>query len=117
MNSTTQSTSHDDHPNSPQQVSSITTASSEDNNMSIGTEAFDDTFWSQVFSTDENSGNTSDNSGDTSDFNRGAQLQFPFTPLHATEFGCENNLNMNDDMDFFWYDIFTQSAGELPEIF
>nr|API61855.1 MYB3 transcription factor [Panax ginseng] len=105
--STTQSTSHDDLPNSPQ---SITTTSSEDNNMSIHTaEAFDDTFWSELFSTDENSGNTSDNSGDTTDFNRGAQLQiFP-------EFGCENNLNMNDGMDFFWYDILTKSAGDLPE--
>lgn len=115
---------HVDEPNSPQQISSITSSGCEDNNTSIDIENLndffevDDNFWSDVFSTDENSGISSDslgeNSGATSEFH-GAQSQLPFTSFCGAKFGGESDLITNEGMDFFWYNIFTKSAGELPE--
>lgn len=102
--------------NSPQQQSSMTTTttttSTNEDNMSASMNAdplsdflqVDDTFWSEVFS--------SENSSDTSDFladNAGTatsgltgddfHLQFP-------EFDGFN----------FWYDMLTNSCGQLPEL-
>lgn len=112
-------------PNSPQQQSSIntTTTSVEDNSVSMDADALvdflqgDDTFWSQVFST-ENSGSTSDyfladNSGTaTSEFNgNDFHIQLP-------EFdGNYDIINMKSDAgDSFWYDMLTNLSGQLPEL-
>lgn len=114
-------------PNSPQQQSSITTTTTatsvEDNSVSMDADALvdflesDDTFWSEVFST-ENSGSTSDyfladNSGTaTSEFNgNDFHLQFP-------EFdGNDDIINMKSDAgDSFWYDMLTNLSGQLPEL-
>lgn len=110
--------------NSPQQQSSITTTTSvEDNSMSMDADALvdffeaDDTFWSEVFST-ENSGSTSDyfladNSGTaTSEFN-GDDFH-----LHFPEFdGNDDIINMRSDAgDSFWYDMLTNLSGQLPEL-
>ncbi|KAK1355772.1 MYB family transcription factor [Heracleum sosnowskyi] len=117
-------------PNSPQQQSSITTTTSattmsvEDNNsVLMDADALvdfldgDDTFWSEVFST-ENSGSTSDyfladNSGTaTSEFNgNDFHLQFP-------EFdGNDDIINMKSVAgDSFWYDMLTNLTGQLPEL-
>lgn len=116
--------------NSPQQQSSMTTitsatTSTNEDNMSASMKAdplsdflrVDDTFWSEVFS--------SENSNDTSDFladNAGTatsglsgddfHLQFP----EFDGFNDNSIVNMNnEDMDNFWYDMLTNSCGQLPE--
>lgn len=114
--------------NSPQQQSSVTTTTTsvEDNSELMDADALvdffgsDDTFWSEVFST-ENSGSTSDyfladNSGTaTSEFNGGEfHLQFPEFDGNDDDI---NIMNMKSDaMDSFWYDMLTNSSGQLPEL-
>ncbi|KAF1002748.1 transcription factor MYB14-like [Apium graveolens] len=112
--------------NSPQQQSSMTTTTStNEDNTSASMDAdplsdflqADDTFWSEVFS--------SENSSDSSDFladNAGTatsglhvddfHLQFP----EFDGFSDNSFVNMNSDtIDNFWYGMLTNSCGQLPE--
>lgn len=114
-------------PNSPQQQSSITTTATtsvEDNSVSnMDSDALvdflqgDDTFWSEVFST-ENSGSSgdyflADNSGTaTSEFS-GNDFHLQFLEFD----GNHDILNMKSDFgDSFWYDTLTNLSGQLPEL-
>lgn len=118
-------------PNSPQQQSSVTTTTTtsvDDNNEeAMDADALvdflesDDAFWSEVFST-ENSGSTSDyfladNSGTaTSEFN-GDEFHLEFPEFDGSDSDINIMMNMKSDVvDSFWYDMLTNSSGQLPEL-
>ncbi|PON62625.1 MYB transcription factor [Parasponia andersonii] len=121
----------EDRPVSPPQssssstaISSVTTSTDDDhnnnsNNGSIKADSpdnfseMDEDFWSQVFSSENNSKAVVD---DFSAISADSQLQYSVSPLVTIEPDHALNSNMYNDEDMdFWYNVFTRAA-DLPEL-
>ncbi|EXC31955.1 Myb-related protein Myb4 [Morus notabilis] len=78
-------------------------------------ETADESFWSEVFTTDES--NYSEVLDDFSAISSNPIVQFPSSPLVSSEpavHACCSNIH-GDDMDF-WHDFFTKAGDDLQEL-